>query len=246
VAYTWIIGASAGIGAALARQLAGQGDSLALSARNEAALQQLHEELPRSDHLVVALDVCDNEAVRQARDNILRHWPRLERVIYLAGIYQPMRMGELDLAETRKILEVNLLGAFHVAESVLPALSGTPGSQLALCASVAGYRGLPHSQPYGASKAGLINMVESLKAEHGRKVDIKLINPGFVESRLTDKNDFYMPARISAEAAAKAIAAGLAASGFEVHFPKRFTVIMKCLRALPHWLYYRLMGTSNF
>ncbi len=239
--HTWIIGASTGIGAALARQLAGQGDSLALSARNEAALQQLHDELPHNEHLVVTLDVRDNEAVRQALGNILRHWPRLERVIYLAGIYQPMRMGALDLSETRKILEVNLLGAFHVAESVLPALSGTPGGQLAFCASVAGYRGLPNSQPYGASKAGLINMVESLKAEHGRRVDIKLLNPGFVKSRLTDKNDFYMPARISADAAAKAIAAGLEASGFEIHFPKRFTIMMKCLRALPHWMYYRIM-----
>ena len=239
--YTWIIGASAGIGRALAGELAGRGHSIALSARNEKALEQLHDELPRDGHLVAALDVGDNKSVRRARDNILRRWPRIDRVVYMAGIYQPMRMGEMDLDETRKILEVNLLGAFHVTESVLPELLKQPGSQLAFCASVAGYRGLPKSQPYGASKAGLINMVESLKAEHGGMIDIKLINPGFVESRLTDKNDFYMPARISAETAAGAIAAGLESNSFEVHFPKRFTIIMKCLHALPYWIYYKIM-----
>ena len=239
--HTWIIGASAGIGKALARELAGRGHRIALSARNEEALRQLHGELPGNGHLVLTLDVSDSKTVRRARENILRRWPQVDRVIYMAGIYQPMRMGEMDLDETGKILEVNLLGAFHITETVLPALLEQPGSQLAFCASVAGYRGLPGSQPYGASKAGLINMVESLKAEHGSKIDIKLINPGFVDSRLTDKNNFYMPARISTEAAARAIASGLESSRFEIHFPRRFTAIMKLLHALPHWIYYKIM-----
>lgn len=239
--HIWIIGASAGIGEALAKELANAGHSVAISARNESSLARLHDELPKNGHLVVPLDVSDLSAVNSATDNILERWGHIDRVIFMAGIYQPMQMGMLDLEETKKILLVNLLGAFYVAESVLPALIARPHGQLAFCASVAGYRGLPKSQPYGASKAGLINMVESLKAEHGKQVDVKLINPGFVESRLTDKNDFHMPMRMSAENAAKRIVKGLKSRAFEVHFPKRFTGLMKLLSVLPDWIYYRIM-----
>lgn len=239
--HIWIIGASAGIGEALAKDLADKGHSVALSARNEDALTQLHGTLPKGDHLVVPLDIIDLNAVQQAQTDILEQWPRIDRIVFLAGIYQPMRMGELDLEETRRILEVNLLGAFYVAETALVHRSKSGLKQIAFCASVSGYCGLPKGQPYGASKAGLINMVESLKAEHGAELDIKLINPGFVESRLTDKNDFKMPARISAEKAAQYISKGLEKRGFEIHFPKRFTYIMKALNALPYWLYYTIM-----
>ena len=126
-------------------------------------------------------------------------------------------------------------------ETVLPLLLAQGGGQITLCASVAGYRGLPKSQPYGATKAGLINIAESLAAEVPKQIDVRVINPGFVESRLTDKNDFKMPMRISPEKAAKAIADGLNKPGFEIHFPKAFTRIMKLLSYLPNSLYFALM-----
>ncbi len=239
--HIWIIGASAGIGEALAKEYARQGHSVALSARNKAALDKVHDTLPQNDHLVIALDVADYQSVTRAQNEVLQSWGRIDRIIFMAGIYQPMQMGELDLAATQNILHVNLLGAFHIAEAALRALPQTSLRQLAFCASVAGYCGLPNSQPYGASKAGLINMVESLRAEHGKHIDIKVINPGFVESRLTDKNDFHMPARISAQQAATYISRGLRGRAFEVHFPKRFTLILKTLNALPYWIYFRIM-----
>lgn len=240
--HIWVIGASTGIGAALAKELAGNGHSIALSARNRQALAHLHEQLPQNDHLVVPLDVSDPVAVKNAMEVIREKWTEINRVIFMAGVYQPMQMDQLDLSETKKILEINLLGAFYVTEAVLPELLSKPGRQLVFCASVAGYRGLPKAQPYGASKAGLINMVESIRAEQGNNLDIKLINPGFVESRLTDKNHFHMPSLISAEKAAKEIVNGLNSSGFEIHFPKRFTLAMKLLSLLPNWIYYRIIG----
>ena len=239
--HVWIVGASAGIGAALARELAGRGHKVALSARDEDKLKELAAGLAGDGHLVAALDVAANDGVVAARDEIMRQWQRIDSVIYMAGLYQPMRLGGLDLAETKRIVDVNLTGAFNVTEAALPALLKAPAGQLALCASVAGYRGLPRSQPYGATKAALINLAQSLQAEHGAELDIKVINPGFVASRLTAKNDFPMPFRISAEAAARAIAAGLEGGAFEIHFPKRFTCLMKVLSVLPAFVYLRIM-----
>lgn len=236
----WIIGASSGIGAELAKLLALRGHAVALSARDQEALAKALEQLHGNQHLLAPLDVTDRQAVAAARDSLLQSWPRIDRVIFMAGVYQPMFMGSMDLGQARKILEVNLLGAFHVAEAMLPHLLQNHGKQLALCASVAGYRGLPGGQPYGASKAGMINMAESLRAEHGDKLDIRLINPGFVQSRLTDKNDFAMPLIISAAKAAELIAEGLDGSGFEIHFPKSFTWPMKALRLLPNWAYQQI------
>ena len=111
--------------------------------------------------------------------------------------------------------------------------------QIVICASVAGYRGLPTGQPYCAAKAALLNLSESLKVElEPKNIDVKVICPGFVKTPLTDKNDFPMPMIIEAEDSAIAIKKGLCSRAFEIHFPKRFTYIMKLLHILPHWLYF--------
>ena len=242
----WIIGASSGIGAALAQELAQRGQAVALSARNAEALQQVAQQLPPPidqalAHQVLPLDVCRPDTIQQAQKQLLQHWPYIGRVLYLAGDYQPMPLAMLDLDATRRILEINLLGAYHTLATVLPQLlQQAPGAQIALCASVAGYRGLPHSQPYAASKAGLINLAETLEAEHGDHLDIKLINPGFVDTRLTAKNSFAMPSCISPAQAACAIADGLERRRFEIHFPKPFTFGMQLLRLIPHRLFRRI------
>ncbi|MDN5569299.1 MAG: SDR family NAD(P)-dependent oxidoreductase, partial [Paracoccus sp. (in: a-proteobacteria)] len=101
------------------------------------------------------------------------------------------------------------------------------------------YVGLPQGQIYSASKAGVINLAESLRAER-TDLDIRLICPGFVETRLTEMNDFKMPAIIKPEAAAQAIIKGLDGSAFEIHFPHRLTRSLKLIRALPYALSMRL------
>ena len=235
----WIIGASSGIGAALARECSARGARLALSARRKDALDQLKDTLA-GDHKIFPLDVAHADDVLRTAQAIRAVFGRLDRVIYLAAVYTPMQICVLDLAVTRQIVEVNLLGVFHALHAVLPLFKEQQKGQIALCGSVAGYIGLPGGQPYSATKAGVMNIAESLVAELPDYIDVKLISPGFVRTELSDKNSFDMPMIIGADQAARSIADGLRDSGFEVHFPKRFTIWLKILRLLPYSLAFRI------
>jgi short-subunit dehydrogenase len=236
--YVWIVGASSGIGRALAIELAEQGAVLALSARNEDSLKELNMYLG-GGHYVFPLDISDLNATIETAQSIRAMFPTLDSVISMAAIYNPATLDKLDMAEARKIVDVNLIGSFNIVHAVLPIFEGQKSGQIALCGSVAGYRGLPGGQPYSATKAAVINLTESLKAEKPH-LDIKIINPGFVRTSLTDKNDFKMPMMIEPEEAAKAIAKGLKSRAFEIHFPKKFTYIMKLIQSLPYALYFCL------
>ena len=231
----WIIGASSGIGAELARVCAQQGASLAMSARRREALESVRQTLT-GEHKLFPLDVCNAEDMARTAQAIRAVYGRIDRVVYLAAVYMPMKLCALDLAVTRQIVEVNLLGVFHAVHAVLPIFKEQQSGQIALCGSVAGYMGLPGGQPYSATKAGIINIAESLRAEMPETIDVKLISPGFVRTEMTDKNTFEMPMIIGAEQAAFLLAEGLRRTSFEVHFPKRFTIWLKVLRLLPYSL----------
>lgn len=239
----WIIGASSGIGLALARELSRRGAKLALSSRRGDELERRKVELGQQ-HQVFAFDVTDADATTRAAQSVKTSYGRIDRIVFLAAAYTPMQLDMLDITATRSIVDVNVTGAFNLVHAVLPILKGqTPQGQLALCSSVAGYIGLPNGQPYSATKAAIINLAESLQAECKDDVDIKLICPGFVRTPLTDKNDFKMPMMIEPEQAAREIADGLLSRRFEIHFPKRFTIFLKLLRLLPYALSQRLTGS---
>ncbi len=242
--HIWIIGASSGIGEALAKELHAQGASLILSARSEDKLNALNEALGEA-HDVVPMDVTDHESVEHKVKELDAAYARIDRVIFLAGTYEPMDVAVMDMEVMMKTVDINLMGALYVVHAVLPVLRAQDGGQLAICASVAGYRGLPGGQPYCATKAALINLTESIRLELGDVLDVKLICPGFVKTPLTDKNDFTMPMMISPEKAAKAIAKGLTSRNFEIHFPKGFTRIMKLLELLPARVYFWVMKRMN-
>ncbi|WP_417718942.1 SDR family NAD(P)-dependent oxidoreductase [Salipiger sp.] len=233
----WIIGASAGIGAALARALAGQGARLILSARSEGDLAQLAKECGGAE--VLALDLGQRDTLADAVRRLGGGAP-LDAVICTAAMYDPSRVADLDPERTETLVRVNLLGTLDVARLVPPLLRD--GGQLVLFGSVAGYLGLPKGQAYSATKAAIINLAESLRIELAPRVDVRLVCPGFVRSRLTDKNDFTMPALMEPGDAATAILKGLSGRAFEIHFPKRFTYGLKLLRALPYALSLRLTG----
>lgn len=239
----WIIGCSSGIGEALARELAAQGANLALSARNKDKLNEQNKELG-GKHDVLAFDVADFAGLKAATRKLKSKWGHVDSVILMAATYSPGDVFELEYDKVKQVIEVNLLSAFSLSELVLPWLIEQKKGQLVFCASVAGYRGLPTGQPYGATKAGLINLAESIYCEVKPKypeIDIKVINPGFVRTPLTDKNDFEMPMIIEPEEAAKAIAKGLLSSNFEISFPRLFTSIMKLLEMIPYRLYFWLV-----
>lgn len=234
--HIWIIGASSGIGEALALELASRGAHLVLSARDSGALEALNQRLGGT-HLCCPFDIADAAHTQKVVSILVTSLPRLDRVILLAALYRPGGLDTLDLAFTRHLLEVNLLGAFHLIHAILPLLKAQQHGQIALCGSVAGYTGLPHGQPYSASKAAIANLAESLHAEmQGTGIDVKLISPGFVRTRMTDTNPFPMPFRLEAHDAARRIADGLNRRAFEIHFPKRFTLWLKLLRLLPYSL----------
>jgi short-subunit dehydrogenase len=239
--YIWVIGASSGIGAEVAKELADEGAHVALSARSEDDLKKLEKELDGDGHIVAPLDVSDAKAVQMVADSLSEKWPRLDSVIFLAAIYSAHDGKRKPLDFMHKMLDVNIGGAFNIVETVLPIFDKQGQGQIVLCGSVAGYRGLPNGQPYCATKAAIINYAESLKVElEPKNIDVKLISPGFVKTRLTDKNDFDMPMIIEADDAAEAIVEGLTKRSFEIHFPKKFTFIMKFLQLLPTPLYFMI------
>jgi len=227
----WIIGASDGIGAALARDWAARGARLILSARSDGALTNLARALG-PDHLALPLDVADFASVEGAVKRV-RALGLVDRVITMAALYDPGRVAEVDAAKAAQIVAVNLTGSFHIAQLAPQVLR--PGGQLALCGSVAGYVGLPNGQIYSATKAGVINLAESLRIELAGQVDVRLINPGFVDTRLTQRNTFTMPGLQTPQSAASKIIAGLNSRRFEIHFPRRLTWGLKALRILPYW-----------
>lgn len=235
----WVIGASSGIGASLVNELANRGAQVIASARRGDELQGVVDRLHGTGHLALPLDASDAAAMANASKTIIAKYGRVDSVIFLAAIYSAHDGKRKSLDFMHQMLKVNIGGAFNVVETILPVFKDQGGGQIVLCGSVAGYRGLPNGQPYCATKAAIMNYAESLKVElEPMNIDVKLISPGFVKTPLTDKNDFDMPMIIEPTQAATAIADGLTRRAFEIHFPKKFTFIMKFLRLLPAPLYF--------
>ena len=232
----WVIGASTGIGAAVARDLINAGARVALSARSRGRLDAIAE---GTDAIVVPLDVTDRAAVLAAATKVRDALGALDLVIVLAGTHSPMRADQFDRGKADQLLAVNLAGPLNCLEAVLPTLLAQRRGGIALVASVAGYRGLPQALIYGPSKAALIHLAEGLYLDlHRHGIGVYLVNPGFVDTPLTQRNDFAMPALMDADKAARRTLDGIAAGRFEIHYPRRFTFWLKLLRILPYPAYF--------
>ncbi len=236
----WIIGASSGIGAALARALHERGAKLALSARTIDALRLVV--VDDVSALIHPFDITHANEVRLAHDAILEKWGGIDLILVVAGMYQKMRADEFDLKLAKQLVETNLNGPLNCLAAALPTLLRQGGGGIGIVASVAGLSGLPQALIYGPTKAALINLCESLYLDlHAKSIAVYLINPGFVATPLTAKNDFSMPALISAETAAQQIVRGIERGEFHIHFPRRFTNGVRVLRLLPYRLYFWLI-----
>ncbi len=232
----WLVGASSGIGRALAVQLHALGAEVWLSARKADALEAFTAEHPGSHAL--PLDVTDAAAVQAAFNTLTAAGP-LDLMCYCAGHYNAMRAQEFDLADAHRHHQINYAGVLNVLGPVLPAMLARGEGHISLISSVAGFAGLPKSLAYGPTKAALINLAETLYLDvHREGLGVSIINPGFVATPLTANNDFDMPALMTPEAAAQEIVDGWAAGRFEIHFPPRFTRAIKFLRLLPYrWFF---------
>ena len=260
----WLLGASSGIGRATASALHARGARVVVSARNASALNEFVAQ--HLGAIAIPLDASDPAAVRAACAAIVGSGG-LDHAMYCAGHYHDMSALAFDLDDMVRHNQVNYVGALYMLDAVLPhflgkaaqpakaAKAAVPGvaakafappgngaasaGHITLVGSVAGYRGLPRSLAYGPTKAALINLAETLYLDlHDKGIGVSLINPGFVKTPLTAQNDFKMPALISPDEAATAILQGWANGEFEIHFPKRFTLWMKAMQALPYGLFF--------
>lgn len=232
----WCVGASTGIGRATAEALLQAGARVAVSSRQAAPLQDLVRDHPQA--LAVPVDVTSHDSLRSAAEQVKQH-QGLDWVIYCAGHYQALRADRYDLSQMMRHQDVNYLGALRTLDVVLPDLLAQGQGHLSLVASVAGYRGLPQSLAYGPTKAALIHLAEALYLDlHPLGIGVSVVNPGFVETPLTAQNHFHMPALIQPEEAARHMLAGWAQGDFEIHYPRRFTRVLKLLRCLPYRWYF--------
>ena len=219
----WITGASTGIGAATARELAKRGHTLFLTARSADKLADLPGEAKPGD-------VTDREAVHRIADEI----GPLDIALLNAGTYDPVDPRHFDADVFRQHLDVNVMGTVNCIEAVLPAMLAAGRGRIAVVASVTGFAALPRAAAYGATKAFLISMCDSLRADlSGTGVEITAVNPGYVKTPLTAQNEFDMPFLIEPEEMARAIADGLEAGRPEISYPRRMALVMKLLGALP-------------
>ncbi|HEV2979721.1 MAG TPA: SDR family NAD(P)-dependent oxidoreductase [Casimicrobiaceae bacterium] len=240
----WVIGASTGIGAATARRLLSAGARVAISARQVDRLSEVAN--GHANARVEPLDFTDSAQIAAAWQRIRAAWGGADLVLIVAGTHAEIRAWELTEQNAMALLETNLHGVIKSTAVVLPALLAQGKGALGIVSSIAGYRGLPKALIYGASKAALINFTETLYLDLRPKgLGVYLINPGFVKTPLTDRNEFRMPHLITAEEAATAIVAGLRAGEFEIDFPKAFTRQLKCLRILPYRWYFALIRRAT-
>lgn len=230
----WLIGASEGLGRALAKDLSNAGANLVLSARNADRLAALCAELPNAT--AVPLDVTDPAGLTET----IRQIGRIDGLIYNAGAYVPMRATEWDSDAALQMVDVNFLGAMRILGGVVPDFLHQGRGDITLIGSLAGYHGLPAAIGYGASKAALISLAETMRHDlKGSGVVVRVVNPGFIKTRLTDKNDFKMPMLMTPEDAARRVFKAMQSSRFRTDFPAPFSWGIRLLDRLPDFLVYR-------
>ncbi len=239
----WLTGAGKGIGRALAARLATDGWTVFASARTEADLVSLADELSDAPGKVVPmpLDITDPNACARAVDRMCSDAESLGLVVLNAGTHAPTPASTFDSETVNELIEINLAGTINCLTPAMHQTRRQGFGKIAVVASVAGYKGLPNAAAYCASKAGLIALCESLRPElKFDGVDICVVNPGFVRTPLTDQNDFPMPFLMEVDDATDSIMNGLQRDTFEIAFPTRFVLILKFLRLLPDWLYFKI------
>ena len=240
----WIVGASTGIGRALAERLHALGARVAVSARSAPALQEFAAAHPGT--LALPLDATDRDAMRQAQAQISQAFGGLDVAVYCAGVYTPTRATDFDLDEALRQTQVNYTGALVMLDAVLPGLIAQRGGHVSLVSSVSGYRGLPRALAYGPTKAALINLAESMWFDlTDLGIGVSVICPGYVDTPATKQNTYHMPALISAEEAAGHIVAGWRRGDFHLHFPKRFTGWLKLVRHLGDRAYFKVVRRAT-
>jgi short-subunit dehydrogenase len=236
-----ITGASSGIGMAVARELSRRGWSLALLARRADLLDQLASELPQSAAL--PCDVTDSASVHDAvRKGETALGGPFDLAIANAGLGTSSHATKFDLAESERMVRVNVLGMFYLFDAVIPSMVERGTGRFAGVASVAGLRGLPTSAVYSATKAAMQAFLEASRVELASYgVGVTIINPGFIATPMVANKKYKMPFLMQADDAARIIANGLTRGARVVEFPRAMSLLMRGARLIPNALWDRLV-----
>jgi len=219
----WLVGASAGIGAALARELDRRGAKLVLSARSKEGLEAVAATLTQPAQSV-PMDVTDQTSVSRTVETL----KDIDGVIYVAGDYAPMSAATWEAARAVTVSAINYTGALNVLGALVPRFARHDRGHVVIVGSLAGFSGLPGAVGYGDSKAALMHLVQNLRVDlKASKVRLQLINPGFVKTRLTEKNEFRMPFIMEPEKAAQIMADHMETNRFSKSFPRLFSWVFK-------------------
>ncbi len=234
----WLVGASEGLGAALAMKLSKEGAHVIVSARSADKLQAVVEELPGKAR-AVTIDVADMESVRAAAQEV----GEVDGVVFLAGVYWPMKATDWDVDAANTMADINFTGMMRVMGVAVPPMVARDAGHVVITGSLSGFRGLPGAIGYAASKAGTMSLAESMYADLRKTgVDVQLANPGFIKTRLTDKNDFKMPFLMQPEEAADEMMTLMRSDRFKKSFPRVFSWVFRISQFMPDWMYYRLFA----
>lgn len=234
----WLVGASEGLGAALAHKLSAAGVELILSARSEDRLNALAAELPGASS-VVPVDLADAEGLAAAAEKI----GDIDGVVHMAGVYWPMAAQDWDMEKAIAMADINFTGAMRLMGVVVPRMVARDAGHIVLTGSLSGFRGLPGAIGYSASKAGVMALAESMYCDLRKTgVDVQVVNPGFIKTRLTEKNNFSMPFIMEPEDAAQDFFEHMNTDSFKRSFPTLFSWVFRGSQFLPDWLYYRLFA----
>lgn len=232
----WIIGASQGLGAEIARQLVAAGADVVISARSSDKIEALAADLGPAAR-AITVDASDSESLRDAIASI----GSLDGMVYAAALYWPMEAKAWDQDHFEAMIDVNLTGAARSVHVVLPVFKKQQNGHIVLIGSLAAYRGLPGAIGYSTSKSGLMSLAETMRLDlRGTGIHVQLANPGFIKTRLTDKNEFNMPSIMTPEYAAGEVVTLMKSRRFKRNFPRVFGFIMRSLIALPDFIYFRL------
>jgi NADP-dependent 3-hydroxy acid dehydrogenase YdfG len=234
----WLVGASEGLGLALAQMMSRAGVDLILSARNPDRLAEAVASLPGHAR-ALPVDVGDNASVTAAAATL----GPIDGVVFLAGVYWPTTAQAWDAAQVEAMCNINFTGCARVIGAVMPQLVAQGRGHVVITGSLSGFRGLPGAIGYSASKAGTMALAESMYADlRGGDIQVQVANPGFIKTRLTEKNDFTMPFIMEPDAAARVMWEHMNTDTFKVSFPTVFSWFFRLSQFLPDWAYYRIFA----
>ena len=244
----WITGASSGIGSELALQLAEAGNTVVASARSIDKLTALGTRSEAMDGVIVPLtyEVTQDAETDTVRTELAGIVSTLDIVIICAGHCEYIDNAELDIDLFRRVYDVNVFGAVNSMMVALPLLKkadttnkGKP--QIVAIASLSAVTSLPRAEAYGSSKAAMIYLFNTLRLDLENTIDVTVVNPGFVDTKMVEQNDFPMPFLMSPSEAASHIIKGVAKRKFTLNFPLRLWLLLKVPSLIP-FVWYRWIG----